>query len=283
MKKKRTFLIIFSAVACVASVIARYAQFNAAIDFDTGFFYYDAVFLKYLYYIILGASIAGVFFLAVTEKKRKTRFFTKKMGHFDETDVALCGIMFLLAAFSVLYTAYVAGFGSVGAAGIMTGLLGAAAYGFSGAVLLIRKRVLPAVGLSFLGLSVYYVIRLIHFFLENYIILHMSEYLIRLVTTTLLALFYLSAGRMLLRAENRTTRFKACVFGFSAAILILSETVAKLIYWFGSPSIARQTLSSSKFLLPNTQTAAEAIALITFLLCAARYRPERVKNGGETN
>jgi hypothetical protein len=283
VKNPRTFLITFLIAATTAAVIVRFVQFVAGIiDFNTGFFEYYAGTLKSLHYIILCIIIVGFLVLAIFEKKRKTIFFKKKLGHFDDTDTAICGIMLLLAGFAVIYTAFTSGIAGLGFIEILTVMFGTAAYGFSGGVLLFRRRTYPSVGLAFLALSVYYVVRLVFLFLENHIILSMSEHLIRLLTVIMLALFYLSAGRMFMRAESKTTRIKACVFGFFAVTVAVSEVMAKLIFLFGSPSVMRNNLirsASTKFIMPDMLIAAETIALLTILLTMLRRRPERVKAG----
>lgn len=276
MKKKRTFLLAYLAAASALSVIVRYVQLIDVIDFNTGFFKLHAGIMQYLHYIVLGAALIGIIVLTLIEKRRKTRFFTKKMGLFDETDHALCGIMLILAGFAVIYTAFVTGFNKSGIMALTATLLGTAAYGFSGGLLLFRKKVSPASGLAFLFLSCYYVMRMVEYFLENHIILAMSEHLIRLLQMVLFALFYLSAGRMLLRAENKTTRSKVCIFGFFAAVIAISEILAKIVFWYGSTPVVRPS-SDTQFIRPDMLMAAETIALTTFLFCMTRYKDKKVK------
>jgi hypothetical protein len=281
MKRTRTFLITFFIAVTAAAVIVRFAQFLAGvIDFSTGFFEHYAGYWRYLHYIAVAIIFAGFFILALIERKRRTRFFTKKLGHFDETDTAVCGIMLLLAGFAVAYSAFREGFTGLGTTELLTVILGTLAYGFAGGILLFRRRTFPSAGLAFLALSGYYVARLVMLFLGNYIIINMPEHLVRLLIIVGMALFYLSAGRMFMRAESKTTRLKACVFGFFAASVAFSEMAAKLIFLFGSPSVTRNNLMTSAttaFIMPDMLMAAEAIALITFLLSMIRHKPERFK------
>jgi hypothetical protein len=283
MKRNRTFLMAFFSVAAVVAVIVRYAQFTAdVIDFNTGFFYHYAGVMKYLHYIVLGFVLAGFIALAIIEKRRKTRFFTKRLSHFDESDTAICGIMLLLTAFAVIYTAIREGMSSYGSTEILTVFLGTAAYGFAGGVLLFRKRTFPSVGIAFLALSGYYVARLIMLFLDNHVIINMSEHLIRLIITIMMALFYLSAGRMFMRAESKTTRIKTCVFGFFGVTVAGAEIVAKVVFLFGAPSVTQYNLRSSatQFIAPDMLGAAETIAVLTFLFSMVRYSQDR-KAGGK--
>jgi hypothetical protein len=225
----------------------------------------------------------GFLILALIEKRRKTVFFTKKMGHFDGSDTSLCGIILLVAGFSVAYVAVTGGLAELGVIDLIAAVLGTLAYGFAGCVLLFKKRTYPSVGFAFLVLAGYYIIRLVRLFLENYIILSMSEHLIRLIITMTLPLFFLSAGRMFLRAESKTTRIKVCVFGFFTATAAVSEVTAKLIFLFGSPRVTRNSLMNSaatQFIAPDMLAAAEAVVLVTFLLTLLRRKPERVRNNG---
>ncbi|MCL2697426.1 MAG: hypothetical protein FWE74_05040 [Oscillospiraceae bacterium] len=273
-----SFLVIFFIAAVVAAVIIRYVQFAAdVIDFNTGFFYHYAGALKSLHYIALAVIGAGLITLSIIERKRKTRFFTKKLGHFDDSDTAICGIMLLLAAFAVVYTAINTGLPNLGAAEVLTVFLGAAAYTFSGGVLLFKKRAFPSVGIAFLALSGYYVIRLVVIFLGNHIILSMSEQLVMLIFTIAAALFYLSAGRMFMRVESKTTRVKTCIFGFFAAVVAVSEITAKIIFMFGSPSVTRYNLqlSVSEFIAPDMLFAAETIAILAFILTMIKTKHDR--------
>ncbi|MCL1823100.1 MAG: hypothetical protein FWG44_02755 [Oscillospiraceae bacterium] len=282
MKKKSTFLATFFIAACTAAIIVRYMQFvSGIIDFNTGFFFPHAGTIKHVYYITLFTAFIGFLVLAIIEKKRKTFFFRKKLGQFDDSDVALTGIMLMLAGFSIIFSAFRENISSLNAGGFAAVVLGTFAYSFAGGVLLFKKRAFPSVGVAMLGLSAYYVIRLVMLFLENYIILNMSEYLIKLLIVLSLALFYLSAGRMFLRAESKTTRIKACVFGFTAALLSVSETTAKVIFWFGAPAVTRE--HAAKFIMPDMVSVAETIALLILLICIARRKPERVKSDNDSD
>jgi hypothetical protein len=275
MNRKRTFLIPYFIIASAAAIIVRYLQFaGEIINFDTGFFHTHAGAGKHIYYIILLLALGGLVALAVTERRRRTRFFNKRLGHFDDTDLASGGIMLLLAGFAVVYTAVRAGITNLGTAGVISAVLGVAAYGFAGSVLLFRKRTYPSVGIAFLVLSVHYIIRLVGVFMANHIILNMTEQLMVLVLLVMFSLFYLSLGRMFMRAESKTTRVKACVFGIFAAIVAVSEITAKMIYWLGSASVIRENLqrATSEFIMPDMLFAAETIALITLLLCMVRYK-----------
>jgi len=283
MKKARSLLVVFFIVAVAAAIIVRYTQLiGKVIDFNTGFFYHYAGALKYLHYIALGAAFIGFIILAIIEKKRRTLFFSKRLGHFDETDTAICGIMLLIAGFAVVYSAFTEGFDKLSYIEILYVIIGTLAYGFAGGILLFKKRAYPSVGLAFLALSGYYVVRLVMLFVENYIILNMPEHLVRLVIALLFSLFYLSAGRMFMRAESKGTRMKACVFGFFGATIAVSEITAKLIFLFGSPSVTRDNLmrsAATKFISPDMLSVAETIALVTFLLTMTRLKAERIKAG----
>ncbi|MCL2078033.1 MAG: hypothetical protein FWH08_06495 [Oscillospiraceae bacterium] len=287
MKKKLSFLIIFFIIACAGATVVRYVQLiSETIDFSTGFFDHHAGILKYLHYIVLGVSLLGFIILTLIEKRRKTRFFTKRMGHFDDADAALCGIMFLLAGFAVIYTAVYNGFLGFSLHEKVTVALGMFSYGYAGVALLFRRRALPSIGIALLGLSGYYIIRLMDIFLDNYIILSMPEHIVRLILIVFLALFYLSAGRMFLRAESKSTRAKACIFGFFAATIAASEITAKMIFWLGSPTVMRDNLlrsDTTRFIMPDMLAASEAIALLVFLACMTRYKSERVKIDGEAD
>ncbi|MDR2559628.1 MAG: hypothetical protein LBC86_08840 [Oscillospiraceae bacterium] len=279
LNKNRTFLITFMITAVAAVVIIRFVQFATdVIDFNTGFFYHYAGPLKYLHYITLGVVFVGLIILVITEKKRKTRFFNKRLSHFDDSDTAICGIMLLLAAFAVVYTAINTGFANQSTAEILTAFLGTVAYSFSGGVLLFKKRAFPSIGIAFLALSGYYVARLIALFLSNHIIFSMSEHLTVLIFTIMAALFYLTAGRIFMRVESKSTRFKTCVFGFSAVIIAASEIIAKVVFMLGSPSVTRYNLvgsASTQFIAPDMLFAAETIAILVFLLSMARVKHEK--------
>ncbi|MCL2108899.1 MAG: hypothetical protein FWH20_06105 [Oscillospiraceae bacterium] len=277
MKNRPTFLIIYLLSAAAVSCIVRYVQLiGDVIDFNTGFFYPHTGFMRYLHYIVLGVALAGIIVLAIIEKHRKTRFFTKKMGHFDDGDTAICGIMLLMTGFAVIYTAVMSGLGGIAPLQLVAVLLGVAGYGFAGVVLLRYRRVYPSVGMVFLLLSGFYVLRMMELFLSNYIILSMSEHLIRLVQMALFALFYLSAGRIFLRAEMKSTRVKACIFGFFTAVVSVSEITAKMIFWLGSMPV-RRPAAESRFIAPDMLMAAETVALLTILICMTRYKTKKAK------
>jgi hypothetical protein len=159
------------------------------------------------------------------------------------------------------------------------------AYVYAGAVLLFRKKTFPSIGMAFLILAGYYVMRLVLLFISNNIILSMSEHLVRLIITIAMSLFFLAAGRMFLRAETKTTRIKTCIFGFFAITAAVSEMAAKLIFLLGAPPVTRNSLNSpvTEFIPPDMLFAAETIAVLTFLFCMTRYKSERLKTDGEAD
>jgi len=282
MKKPRSILVEFTIIACAGAIIARYMQLiRGAIDFDTGFFYYTSGSLRHIHYIVLAIAFAGLVAIALVEKKRKTVFFSKRMGHLDRSDTFMCGLMLMLASFSVFFTMFQSGFSEAGTADTLIGVLGGTTYAVAGLILLVKKRALPSVGFCFLLLAVFYVINLVQAFLGHYVLLNMSEHLIRLVFTVFLALFFVTAGRMFLRAESKSTRVKTCIFGFFAIVIVVSEIMSKMIFWFGSPAVARTELRSTNFLPPDMQFSAEAIVLLTLLICFTRRKSERVKSDKE--
>lgn len=281
MKKSRSVLIEFTIIACACAIIARYMQLiRGAINFDTGFFDYTSGFLRHIHYIVLALAFGGLIAIAVVEKKKRTTFFTKRLGHLDQSDTFMCGIMMLLAAFALFFTAF-QGRAEVETSDAVIAVFGSGAYTAAGLILLIKKRALPSVGICFLFLAMYYVIDLVRTFLGNYVLLNMSEHLVRLIFTTFLALFFVTAGRMFLRAESKSTRVKTCIFGFFSAIVVISEILSKMLFWFGSPVVARTELQTTSFVPPDMQFSAEAIVLLTLLICFARRKSERVKSDKE--
>ena len=65
-----------------------------------------------------------------------------------------------------------------------------------------------------------------------------------------------------------------------AAVVAVSETFAKLIFLFGSPTVTRENLmqsSDTMFIPPDMLAVAETVALAAFLLTLAKTKQERIK------
>lgn len=266
MNSSKTFIFfIITSVACVA---VRYMQLVSAIDFETGFYYNHAGFLGGLLYIIFAAGFVGIVAFSFIDKRKKHQFFVKKMSLIDETETVIISFMFILMGV-VLIFGFVSIFGGRPAAiEVINGLIGITGFLAVGLLLYIRKRITALSGYLLLLPCIYYTVRAISVFMEHLVITRMSEYLIILLSDILLVFFFLGLGRIFSRNEGRFTRVRTAVCGFSAAALIFSETIAKIIYWLTSSGAMRDYLSAdgTKFIMPDMQTSAEGIIVITLLI-----------------
>jgi hypothetical protein len=72
-------------------------------------------------------------------------------------------------------------------------------------------------------------------FMERSYTSNLTTRLVILSVGLLVAVFMLSAGRMVVRSETRFTAYSATVSGYCAFILIVSDFVARLVHYFSLP------------------------------------------------
>lgn len=252
----------------VVCTVLRLLQLSSVIDYETGFFHTYSGSLSWILYAFLGAAGAAFVLLSVLDRRRKCFFYTKRMGQIDGTETLLCGVMYLLAAVFVLIDLAGQIGGGAGIHVVLSCCVGAGGYLLAGASLVKNKRITASAGFSFLMLGFYYTMMSVVNFMSHNVITQISDYLLRLLTDICLVLFFLFAGRIFSRNETKTTRIRVSVFGLGALLLILTETLSKLIYWITISEAQRGYLSQPDvvFLMPDAQFVAKGIAVLVTMI-----------------
>jgi len=234
---------VFFIIALIVCLIARYLQYSSAINAETGFFIKRGEFLNSAYYIFAALSAIVFFIFAFSAKSVRITRFSPQSAGFGGLLMVFCGILCAVEAFISGYR-FVMRFALI---------LGAVGFVFAGAVIYFKKRPQPVCGSAFLLLSLYGTVSAAGRFMSLIYIRNLSAQLIILVSDLLSAMFFLSAGKAFIRAKTRLSAVTARVSGLAAAMLILSDGLARYVYYYASEKDIRRVLASSDngFALPD--------------------------------
>lgn len=261
MSKKKTALYVFVAAA-ITSVILRIFQLLTAVDFVTGFFHDDSQTTGLLIYVLIAAAIALLLITSIYGKHHNEAAFIKINSQISKRQCSIIGVLLMLTGGTGLYEVFSL-FGSGNALAIIGTTLVAASYIFIGFSLCGNGKIKKITGYVMLIHSVYYTISAANLFMNDLIIIRMSEHLILLLSYIAAALFFLAAGRFFSSNDSKTSRIRLTTFGLSAALLQLISTVPRyFVLLFGPAEISVQIELPSMMIFCN---ALAIIAIITSL------------------
>lgn len=225
MGKNSKILLIFTAVTAAVSVLFRVFQLLVAVDYsEMGFFSPDAGFLASQgLYIIFAAGAVALTAGAVLDKRKGSSSFSVMPQAFDPKQTAVMGGAFLIGACLRLYD-LVFNFGgfSVDFFGEVIIFAVFTAIGF---ILLAHKALKPATGYLQLVISISYTVKAASLFMQDTIIVRVSDELILLLSYVASVLFFLALGRFISSNESKSSRFKLIVFAGASTILSLCASL----------------------------------------------------------
>ncbi len=229
MKKKVNIIPITVFAAAFIAVIFRVFQLLVAVDYsEMGFFDFNAGFFAcYGLYIVFALTAvilaAGVFW----DRKKMCGAFICNARSLTSGQTAALGVSFLLVACLKLYDI------AFGFAGFSLDFAGEAvifaAFACIGFMLLSRKYVRPSAGYMQLLIAVSFTVKAAALFMQDTIIVRVSDELILLLSYISSALFFLALGRFLSDNETKRSRGKLLVCGGIAAVLSCAASLAGLI------------------------------------------------------
>jgi hypothetical protein len=147
-------------------------------------------------------------------------------------------------------------------------LLGAAALGytFTAYAIIAYRKFVPIIAIAFLFIAGFSASEAAFEFMKRSYTANLSSRLILLSASLLIAVFLLSAGRIIVRSETRFTAYSATVSGYLGASLILSDFAARLIY-HGSADAELQSLLADRgavsgFELPDPMFITQGLVIL---------------------
>lgn len=237
--------------------IFRIAQLLTVVDFETmGFFDSAAPYLLtngiYLFFL-LAAVIFGVgIFL---DKKKGYDCYTCKASGLSPKFTLIMGISFI-AGFCLQFFQLFFGSGLRGLA-LVGEIVTMAAYLAAAFMLLARKEIKPSIGYIQLVISVSYTVKAAALFMQDTIIVRVSDELILLLSYVMSVLFFLALGRFISGNETKTSRIKLLFTAGAVSVLSVCASLSGGIAYLIDMSYMGDHMANH----PLSEIAAAAIAL----------------------
>jgi hypothetical protein len=304
-KSKIPLVSLFFVLALIACTAVRYLQYDSVIETDSGFFTHNGGIMNHAYYIFFAASALGFLLTAIVDMKAKRGIRSSlspvskskkkspkarkaqekaaaRPAHIRQISpvsavvgvvlTAVCGFFVCLDAVEAVQSMFTAQ--STPIMQTATLVLAALGFTFTAYVIFTRRKLMPVVAIAFLFISACFVSAAAMEFMERTYIANLSSRLIILSVNLLLAVFFLSCGRIIAQSETSLTAVSATVFGYSLAVLILSDSAARIAYYYMTDSVTRAQLvsSSNGFELPSPLFLIQAgvVLWIIFALSAKK-------------
>jgi hypothetical protein len=283
---------IFFLPALIGFTLIRYFQYEQVINPQNGFFVHDGGFLNHAYYAVF--AVAAVIFLVLNifDKRAKRGILGGKpaKAEFSLPFALIGGITALFCGGALILEFYnIAAAGETAQIGIIpVALTAIAALGatFAGYSFIAHRKLIPFVALAFLFMSANYAgVAALEFMARSYTA-NISARLVILSVSLLMAVFLLSAGRIIVRSETKFTIYTATLSGYLVAALILSDFTARLLYYFTATDELQVRLTdyaqTSGFEIPSPVFVAQGI-LVLWLLVALTIRGNQSEENNETD
>lgn len=280
MQKRSYMLPVTVIIAALIALAFRVFQILVAVDYyEMGFFSAEAGFLPTMgLYLFLGfAAIILIIGIAV-DKKVGSHAFTRPAASLTPKQTAFLGTAFLIGACLRFYE-LVFRFNGFGLAFIGEALMFVlfTAIGF---IILGSRKLKPVVGYLHIVICVSCTLKAASLFMQDTIIIRVSDELLLLLAYVGSVLFFLALGRFIAGNESKLTRHKLFLFGGCTAVLALCASLAGYIALAVDPDYVKPHMAMHP--LSETGTAIIAIAVILIMyskkIAAVEEEPE-----GETD
>lgn len=280
MNKSSRIFPIAAIAASVAAMIFRIAQILTVVDYNTmGFFDSAAPFILtngiYIFFL-LAAVIFG--FGIFSDKKKGSGAYGCTAREISPKYTLIMGIAFG-GGFCLQFVQLFFGEGKTGLA--LTGeIVTMAAYLAAAFMLLARKGINSSIGYIQLVISVSYTIKSAALFMQDTIIVRVSDELILLLSYVASVIFFLALGRFISGNETKSTKAKLLFTAAAVSVLSLSASAAGWIAYLIDISYMQKHMANH----PISETAAAAIALaVIFALYGEKKELSSEKSENEEN
>ena len=260
MQKKIYILPVAAAAASLIALIFRVFQLLVTVDYgEMGFFDAAAGFIPTGgLYLLLIIALAVLIVAAILDKKAESGAFTRTADSIGSKQTAILGFAFLAGAclrfYELVFNFRGFGLSFVGEALIFVVFT---AIGF---MILSSRRLKPVVGYLHMVICVSYTLKAAALFMQDTIIVRVSDELLLLLTYVGSVLFFLALGRFIAGNESKLTRCKLLIFGGITAVLSLCASLAGYIALIIDPAYLGQHMKMHP--LSETGTAIITLGLI---------------------
>lgn len=229
MQRKISLLPVTAVAAAVIAVVFRVFQLLVVVDYtEMGFFDPAAgFFLGGGIYLLIVIAAAVMILGYILDKKSDAPAVVRSAASLTPKQTAVWGAAFLAGACFRFYD-LVFGFN-----GIDLDFIGEAAIfavcALIGFMILGKKRLRTTVGYLQIVICISYTLKSAALFMQDTIIIRVSDELILLLSYVASVLFFLALGRFISGNESKLTRCKLLVFGGLTAILSAAASLAGYI------------------------------------------------------
>lgn len=269
MQKKSFILPCTVIIISVVAVLFRVFQLLKVVDYnEMGFFgtYTDTSgFLAVNgLYLLLGFTVILLIIGVIIDKKIGGSSFSRPAASLTSKQTVVLGVAFLIGACLRLYELMLRfnspDLGFIGEALIF--LL----FTIIGFIILGSKRMRPIVGYLHIVICISYTLKAAVLFMQDTIIVRVSDELLLLLSYVASVLFFLALGRFIAGNESRLTRQKLFIFGGFTVLLSLCASLAGYIALAINTDHIRQHMTMH----PLSETGTAVIALVVILTVYSR-------------
>ena len=261
MKKIMNLIPLTTVLVSAAALILRVFQILVVVDYnEMGFFNTEAGFFPcYGLYILYALAAAVLIIGAVFDKKNDHEAFLVKAKHLSPKQTNVLGFTYVAAAVLKLYDLV---FGFDFSFDYLGEVVIFAAFAIIGFILLSKKKVRKSAGFLQLLISISFTVKSAVLFMQDTIIVRVSDELILLMSYVMSVLFFLALGRFLSGNESKHSRGKLYVCGGMTAAMSLCASLAGYIAMI----VDSKYMEGKMAMHPVSQLGASIIALAVILI-----------------
>ncbi|MDR0821826.1 MAG: hypothetical protein LBN40_05135 [Oscillospiraceae bacterium] len=262
---------ITSIVLLPVLTIVRLIQLKFAVDFNTGFFKSDAGATKWAFYlvILIAAVLLAVALLA--DKKQAHSLWAIRPQQLSERSAIMVGGLFLTSATIIALFPL----GISADSSIVSQTIGCLLLAVPSVFILSRGKFTYGFGLSMLLPSGYFAYAAFVMFLKHFIILKVSDYIVRMVIYVALAVFFVSYARIITERESAAVRFRTMLLGYGVSLVILSDCISKWLLLFFSGKAEADFLSGGEAVFLYPSGGITLVALLVVCMTHSLTRPPK--------
>lgn len=281
MQKKIQILPAVVMVAAAIALIFRAFQILVVVDYyEMGFFSASAGFLPTGgLYLLLAVAVIALIAGAIIDKKLGCTAYTRPAASLTSKQTAILGVSFLIGAclrfYELVFRFNGFGLSFIGEAVIFVLLT---AIGF---IILGSRSLKPVVGYLHIIICISCTLKAAALFMQDTIIIRVSDELLLLLSYVGSVLFFLALGRFIAGNESKLTRHKLLIFGGCTAVLALCASLAGYIALAVDSDYMADHMSMHP--LSETGTAVIAVAVIIILYSKSSLPVEEETENGESD
>ena len=277
--QKQTYILPTAAVAAAAmALIFRVFQLLVVVDYrEMGFFAADAGFVPaYGLYLLLGVAAIVFIIGSKVDKKSGGPAFNKPAVSLTSKQTGALGAAFLIGAglrfYELVFRFNGFGLGFIGEALIFVLFT---AIGF---IILGSKKLKPVVGYLHMVICISYTLKAAALFMQDTIIIRVSDELLLLLSYVASVLFFLALGRFIAANESKLTRHKLFIFAACTGVLSLCATIAGYI----ALAIDSTYMGNHMNMHPLSEAGAAVIAFtVIFIIYSKKLVPVETQEDEE--